>query len=250
MAKKKVEGVCPLCQESKTLILSHIIPKFFWKPIKESDGFYVGLSSTPGKKEFKGQKELKEHLLCQNCDGVVLQRYEEHLARWIFQKAECPIDHGRHATLTGIDYLMAKKALLSILWRMSLSKQTFFADVNLGEKHTEAMRRILFTDEDIEEHEYPIIMTVPYLGGEHIDKLILQPTWVRIDDGNRVYRCFVCGFFFAFEVGSAEPAQAMLRCNLKKDGTWVIAKREAQEISHLWEILREVYDNAQRSGRR
>ena len=225
---------------------SHIIPKFFWKPIKEADGFYIGTSTNPEKNEYQGQKEHAEHLLCKNCDCVKLQQYEDYLSRVLFQKAEPIEDYGRHAQLNGLDYLKTKKALLSILWRMSHSKQSFFKHVNLGSRHSEKIRTLLYSSEyNIAESEYPIAIIAPYMEGQHIDKLILEPTMVRLPNGNRAYRCFICGFFFAFEVGSASPSKAAIHCNLKTDGTWIIGKREVHEIEHLWKILCKAYGNRQ-----
>ncbi len=51
-------------------------------------------------------------------------------------------------------------------------------------------------------------------------------TMAAFASDNRAYRCFICGFFFAFEVGSAASTKAALHCNLKKDGTWLIGKRD------------------------
>jgi len=70
-----------LCLERQTLVKSHIIPKFLWKPMKTEEGYYFPLSSDPSNPEYKSQKEYTEHMLCSNCDNFVLQRYEDKLSR-------------------------------------------------------------------------------------------------------------------------------------------------------------------------
>ena len=239
MRKKNVRGQCPLCRTDQQLIRSHIIPKFFWKPLKEDGGRYEAFSTAPEKGEYFGQKEMTEHLLCVHCDGVILQRYEDYLSRLIFQKAGPIENFGKYARLNELDYLKAKKALLSILWRMSVSRQKFFSLVDLGEYHTERLRALLISDDDIAEEDYPMTIIAPYLDNEHLGKLILEPTMVRVS-GNRVYRCFITGFLFGFIVGSAPHSKEALHCNLKKDGSWLMGKRDVSEIGHLREVLKQV----------
>ncbi len=64
MSTKTDTGICKLCQQQATLVDSHIIPNFHYKPLKEKEGLFYILSTDPKKKELKRQKGITEHLLC------------------------------------------------------------------------------------------------------------------------------------------------------------------------------------------
>src|SRR5437868_1951479 len=81
---KPIYGHCRLCNLKDRLIDSHIIPNFYFKSLKEVEGFYYIQSTDPLKREFKKQKGITENLFCAKCDNVRLQRNEDHLAKVLF----------------------------------------------------------------------------------------------------------------------------------------------------------------------
>ncbi len=143
MRKKPVMGTCRLCLCHSQLVQSHVIPEFFFKPLKEKDGHFFIQCSDPAKKELKQQKAPTENLLCLKCDTVRLQKNEDHLSRILYQANNLKIiDAERFLAVTGYDYDRIRKGLLSILWRMSISQNPFFKNVNLGDRHEEILRRL------------------------------------------------------------------------------------------------------------
>jgi hypothetical protein len=184
-------GTCRLCLKHGPLVNSHIIPKFHWKQLKISEGHFFVVTNDSKKKERKEQKEVTERLLCTQCDTVVLQKYEDHLARVLFGGKELQFqNNGRTFCVSGFDYRKIKNGLLSILWRMSLSSHAYFKEVNLGEKHVERIRLALLNNEVLPELEYPIHFCIPRFSGKHHTSWIVPPDFTRAD-GNRVYRCLI-----------------------------------------------------------
>ena len=235
MPKNQIHGPCRLCGVENRLVESDIIPKFQYKPLKEADGHFLVISTDAGKKVVKRQKTITEHLLCAECDNVRLSRYENHLAKVLF--GGCPIGGkqvGRLLVVEGYNYRMLKNALLSILWRMSVSSNPYFSEVDLGSKHEERFRLALLNDTEFQEEEYPILLIAPLFGGVHLGNWTLPPDFNRTG-GNRVYRCLISGLLFTFLVGSA-PISNLVRPLILRRASWSIARQNVEEIPFLLEI--------------
>jgi hypothetical protein len=232
MHSKPILGKCRLCQQDEPLVDSHIIPKFHLKPLKEEEGHFYIISTNPKKPELKEQKGATEHLFCAKCDNERIQRNEEHLARVIF--GGYPLDgkqDNRVLRVSGYDYQKVKNGLLSILWRMSLTKHPYFKAVQLGPIHEENIRQALLMDTKFSEDEYPILLTVPLFEGKFIGDWILPPDPARVGQ-NRVYRCLISGLLFTFFVGAA-PLDANVRPLLLRQDEWPIIRARVEEIPFL-----------------
>jgi hypothetical protein len=217
------------------LVDSHIIPNFQYKPLKQAEGHFLVLSTNPEKKVVKRQKGITEYLLCAQCDNVRLSRYEDHLAKVLF--GGHPLSGkqtGRLLVVEGYDYKKLKNALLSILWRMSVSSEPYFSEVDLGSKHEERLRLALLNDTEFQEEEYPVLLTAPVFDGRHMGSWTLPPDFARTD-GNRVYRCLISGLLFTFLVGSA-PITNMVRPLVLRRTGWSIARAEVEEIPFLRDV--------------
>lgn len=77
-----MEGICRLCKEEKELAGSHIIPKMFYKHIKEkSETGGIRLVSDPNKRLQDG---LKLPFLCHSCERL-FSKYEKYFSDKFFQ---------------------------------------------------------------------------------------------------------------------------------------------------------------------
>lgn len=240
MPKKKFIGQCRLCLEQKELVDSHIIPRFQYKPLKKREGHFLIIPSDLNEKELKEQRGFTEPLFCGKCDNVRLQKNEDHLARVFF--GSHPVkstNHGQLLVINGFDYKKVKNGLLSILWRMSLSSHKAFKKVELGDKHEEQIRNIIWNEMNISEDEYPILLTLPILGDKFYPDWILSPDVVRFNN-YRAYRCLISGFLFTFLVGSAVVPQTIKPLFLHGDGSWLIDRPKIEEIPFLFEACLEL----------
>jgi hypothetical protein len=229
-------GDCRLCGQVRPLVNSHVVPRFLCKSLKINGGSYYVMSSNPATPERHGQKDVVEPLFCGDCDTVTLQRYEDHLARFLGSGPGAVTLTIREETsvsaiVTGYDYLKLKNALLSVLWRMSLSRHELFKKVQLGPKHTEALRVILLNGETPPEDRYGVSFTVPQIEGKHYPDFLSAPSPSR-SGVNRIYRCVIAGILYTFEIGSgplSEPFQAL---TIRKAG-WRVLKIEIETIPFL-----------------
>lgn len=247
--RKVIHGCCRLCKTPGPLVDSHIIPNFQYKPMKEKDGYFLVLSTDPAKKQIKRQKGITEYLLCAECDNVRLSRYEAHLAKVLF--GGHPLhgrDTGRLHVVSGYDYKKVKNGLLSILWRMSVAKDPYFADVDLGPKHEKRIADVILNDKTLPEEEYPLLLAAPFLDGAVLGDWFLPPDFARVH-GNRVYRCLIAGLLFTFIIGSA-PLDTSYKAVILRQNQWPIIIAKVEEIPFMLDAcLRLGRANAIRDGK-
>lgn len=241
MKQDHVESeVCALCLKAEPLVMSHVIPKFNFRQIKNGSGQYHVLSPDPAVSPRKGQAELQEPLLCKDCDTVVVRDGETYLAKLLYGEPGTTgitraINGGPAVwTLTHLDFGRVQRALLSILWRMHVSKQDFFKQVDLGPKHAEALRVSTLNKTPVGQFDYPVSCAMPLLGGKHYTDVLAIPDVLRAD-GNRIYRCLISGFVFSFVIGSAGLATWLRPFVLREDGTWPIMRDELEKMPAFYE---------------
>lgn len=248
MLKNRINGVCSLCLKQKRLVDSHIIPKFHYTPLKAKEGLFYTLSSDPEISEKKEQKGATEYLLCAECDNVTLQKNEEHLARVLFGGTKIRVlNKGYYIHLSGFDYKRIKIALLSILWRMSLSKDKRFKSVKLGELDNERIRKIIIDNLDLAEEEYPISFTIPLLDGKFYPDCHFFPDSIR-EGANRLYRCVISGFIFSFWIGAQVDSEAQ-SLFIQADGSWIVPKMEVCKIPFLNEAFNKLGNSMRKRNR-
>jgi hypothetical protein len=225
-------GICKLCLEEKPLVDSHIIPNFLYKLLKQSDGSFLYITPNANDKELRKQAGISEPLLCAHCDNIKIQKYEDHLKRVLFNKSFWKNTSKQGVfRLEGFDYQKLKNALISILWRMSLSENIFFEKVRLGPKHEEVIRYRLVNDATFEVDEYPITLTIPLFQESPRLEITMQPDTGRAGL-NRLYLCVLNGFAISIEVGSAAPQKSDTVAFLTKTH-WLILTTPLENLPYL-----------------
>lgn len=116
---------------------------------------------------------------------------------------------------------------------MSLTKNPYFSDVDLGKKHEECLRIALLNDIQFAEEEYPILLTAPLFNGKDLGNWILPPDFIRVE-GNRVYRCVISGLLFTFFVGSA-PLGKAARPFILRLKNWPIVRAKVEDFPFLFD---------------
>jgi hypothetical protein len=77
-----VIGKCKLCGNESNLILSHIVPSFVFKWLKENSATgYLRFANTPN---LRVQDGIKEYWLCNVCEGL-FNKWETEYANKIFR---------------------------------------------------------------------------------------------------------------------------------------------------------------------
>ena len=172
------EGKCALCQQVAVLRKSHIIPEFLYGTLYDEKNRFNTFGKT-GKPEVGiEQKGFRERLLCDYCEqrfsrheGVAALFYYGTVEAFAAQQSVVNYRGGLKFTriskdaqptmdvipelllVEGVDYPALKLFLLSLLWRMGVSRLHFFREVELG-PHESRLREMLLKNDPGEPDEY------------------------------------------------------------------------------------------------
>src|SRR5690554_1024049 len=125
-------GVCLLCEESRELCNSHIIPEFVYKALYDDKHRFHTLSVSGSAPPSYGQKGLRERLLCASCE-TQLSVHERYVNLLFTGQTQINVSRkGSLIEVNGIDYRHFRLFGMSILWRAHVSNLPFFAAVDLG----------------------------------------------------------------------------------------------------------------------
>lgn len=110
-----MDGLCALCDQHATLRRSHIVPEFAYKPAYDESHRLVVVN--PGTSEQRGHapKGLRSHLLCDDCEQLLNDRYEKPFRRY-WLDGEVPAPSRRHMSpIAGpSDVLHAQSAVVGV----------------------------------------------------------------------------------------------------------------------------------------
>jgi hypothetical protein len=154
---------CKLCLKNHELQESHIISEAFFESVYDSKHRAIPISIDSSEIKFV-QNGIKEKLLCRSC--------EQKLGRWETILKRDLVDIGNKNSrflkiihindellkIEKIRYKEFKLAILSILWRMSITSRPFFESYKLG-VYEEKLRIHLLNEHNIDERKYPILVS-------------------------------------------------------------------------------------------
>lgn len=200
---------CRLCLQEAPLCKSHVIPEFCFKPFYDNSHHFIEVTDVKKGKVRKGQKGYWERLLCKDCEALI-SRYERY-ARRLFADPLPPIVPGtqrvrQHPNLT---YRDLKLFFLSVLWRCSVSTNSFFKHVSLG-PHDEKIRLMLLTRDAGFANLYSVMIFALHFDGKRLPDFMVEPTPTRFE-GRKCYRFVLSGFVILIFVSSHDAPEKFLR---------------------------------------
>ncbi|MDZ7723247.1 MAG: hypothetical protein U5R06_10690 [candidate division KSB1 bacterium] len=208
---------CKLCKKETKLCNSHIIPEFFFKPLYDEKHRINVVPLSENQRQRYEQKGIREYLLCKNCEDQ-MSIYENHVRKVFFGGTEILVNPGNPMTIENINYKDFKLFQLSILWRASISSNTFYSNISLG-PHEEKIRKMLIEENPGGWLEYPCLLyaILRITKKEILDDLILPPDSIKFE-GHRLYRFFMGGSFWIFFVSSHTDTLELTHFFLTEDG--------------------------------
>lgn len=230
-------AVCALCKTSGELQNSHIIPEFFYKLVYDPNPrrFRV-ISAIVSEPERFEQKGFREPLLCKVCEQK-LGRWEDYAKRAFVDGRGLQITQQKNEViLSGLKYKLFKLFLLSLLWRLSVSKLGFFKEVRLG-TYEEKIRLALINDDPLLPQQYACWMIVVLVGGKAHTDWIVEPTVARVG-GRHVYSLVIAGVLFNFHVGRQPLQQNIAAQVLNERGEMTVPVMEMRNIPFLINFAR------------
>jgi hypothetical protein len=226
---------CALCQSNDPLRNSHIIPEFFYKQLYDNIHRFHVVSGDPSKSDFPKQKGVREKLLCEKCEQKI-SRWEKYAKESFGDGVGLNIVRkGNIFKLSNLDYRVFRLFLLSLLWRMGVSKLEFFEDTCLGDKHQEILRKALLNEDPLEPLEYPCLISAVQLNGQFHKAWISQS--MHNKSGNYHCHCIVInGILFCFFVASHAMPTILKEACISRKNEISVYFGEVKEIPFLAEF--------------
>ena len=225
---------CKLCLEEKPLIKkSHIIPDFQYKEMFDEKHRIIRISQEEQRSFSIPDGEYEPNILCADCDNVLIGGWESYASQIFYGGTNPPIiaenfrkpDGLEFLQVRGVDYEKFRLFLLSVVWRASISKRPFFANVSLG-PHEEKIRRILIDRNPGKANQYPCLIST-YRKGVLPKEVIAAPKKIRIHgnsgDIKKIgYSFLIGGFLFMYKISENENDDAFLEAAISENGDMMV----------------------------
>jgi hypothetical protein len=243
--------VCKLCHSNNQLQNSHIISETFWTAIYDKKHRAVPLATEISSLKFI-QKGIREELLCKLC--------EQKFSTWELILKNSLVDIGnrnsRFLTINRlnenlykiecIEYKEFKLAILSILWRMSITSDPFFKSYDLG-VYNEKLRQILLDENVPDEKQYPIMVSRC-----EIDN-IFYPDMIFLFPPVKCYKMFtvqsfvIWGHHFKILVNDEKFPKTFNEYFLRYSGELFIDVQDILEFAHRKSVFSKIFDTGVKS---
>ncbi|WP_344928956.1 hypothetical protein [Aquimarina addita] len=202
--------------EKELIKKSHIIPDFLYRNSGMFDEKHR-LRSISKQDLLKGKKpKLRQtgindkNILCANCDNVVIGQYEKYASESFYNKtlnlnnlSDCKnLKEGNinFNICSNIDFKKYRLFLLSILFRASISKNSFFNEVKLSNANLENLRKMLFNDDPGNYKDFPFVLFSLNKLDLVSNDLIINPMRIEMD-GMVEYNFVFAGILYKFYEG-------------------------------------------------
>lgn len=205
-------GHCKLCGSHKQLVKAHIIPEFLYKELYNDIHQTQYVDSNKNVELIKNLKTgiWDSEILCKECDGDILNaRYDDYASKalWGYKNLNLVLE-GKYLiqdpritwqVWKNLDTGRLKLFFLSVLWRASVTKKSFFNDVSLGSLHEQNIKEMLMENNPGDLDDYPILLIRFSQKDENSRKLLLQIKKQRLDGKTR-YVCLMNGLLVVWHI--------------------------------------------------
>lgn len=243
--------VCKLCQEKYELRESHIISEALYTCVYDKRHRALPISMETSELKFI-QKGIREKLLCDCCEQK-LSRWETILKRDLVDIADqksnfLTINHIGEKLLKvkGIRYKEFKLAILSILWRMSITSNPFFKSYKLG-TYEEKLRQKLFNEDVPDENKYPIMVSRYELDGVFYPDIIMGFPPGKYDQIFTVQSFIIWGHRFMVFVNDKRFPKVPVDVFLRNSGELFVDVCSLVELASPESVLSKLYDEKVKS---
>lgn len=237
---------CRLCQINNDLCSSHIISEAFYDGVYDAKHRAVPISMNYQKLKFI-QNGFKEKLLCGDC--------EVRLSRWESVLKETLVDIGnKTSTSLSIDiigkelfrvkcirYKEFKLAILSIIWRMSITSDPFFESYKLG-VYDEKLRQALLSEKVPDEKKFPIMVSRYELDEVFDPGMVMGFPPGKYERLFTVQSFIIWGHRFIVFMNDKIFPEVPIECFLRDSGILYVDVRSLVELASPESIMSKVYD--------
>lgn len=245
-------NICKLCLKDKELRNSHILPEFMYQSlynldVKRFNSFEINLDKIEDSKKQILQKGIREYLLCQSCE-TLLSRYEKYASETLYSKnlnnktfiveaKQTPDQNFFTYDYAGFNYKDFRIFLLSILWRLIISKSFKTPDIECG--LIEELRVAILNENPLQYDQFGcLVQSIFYKKGQLVKGFILSP--YMTGKNNEILNILVDGFMFSFFLNNQTEKDKTFF--LKEDGTMIVFGRVIFEDENLFKRLKTAFD--------
>jgi hypothetical protein len=137
-------GVCKNCGQTKKLVKAHIIPRKFFEVIRGTGYYSALIDATKPLKQAATYYQAGAHdtsILCEDCERKFsdFDKYGWQILGNPDLSKPLP-DHSGHKLVC--DTGKIRRFILSILWRASVSRNSFYSSIDLGSDEATVKERV------------------------------------------------------------------------------------------------------------
>lgn len=224
--------ICRLCLQVKPLRHSHIVPEFAYAGIYDDNHRMIAFQPEDMEKFFFEQKGFRFHLLCDDCEKLLNERYKTPFHKfWVEGQQLLKLQSSVQKVVRGIDYTTFKLFHVSILWRASVCEHPIFDRADVMPMN-DLLRQMLLSGVPGPVTLLPITASALTDGGRIADPIVATPRWLRFP-GHEAFAFVFCGCQWLYFITN-EPAPALRSRQLDESGTMVIEPMPIMDLFHQY----------------
>jgi hypothetical protein len=241
-------NACALCGHQKSLRKSHIVPKFWFKVVKDGAQRMHQVSANHSPMPPYIQDGPKTPLLCEDCESLLNETYEKNFIEvWHTNPVyPTPLPEDLFAIDVG-DYARFKLFHLSVLWRAGLAALrestklglSPWSAVHLG-KHEPRLRKMLLTADPGEDDEYAVcglFLTLPNKPQQFEPRFFMNPDR-RNYDGMEMVSFYFAGMWWWYVVEN-HCSSFVRPIKLDSGGTMPVKTMCVTDLQRMSEIFKD-----------
>jgi len=243
-----INGKCRLCgKDNADLLESHIIPEFLYKSIYDAKHRFIDFTEDPKTGVRFAQKGVRENLLCSNCE-LLLSKYEKCLSDFFFELNTNSNNSiislsSEFRYVKKIKYTEIKVALLSILFRMAVSKLSQFDGYSLG-PYENVFRDIILNNKYTDRYTFSIHISPVSINKCYYPDLIM--TYEKVSKYKNIYnfQCFIINGYLIEIMLSKVPTNDIFHLfDLREKGKIIMRDIDISMVNIKQTLLNRYKDN-------
>ena len=229
--------ICKGCNKDKKLVRAHIIPESFFRDLRANENTLKLVSNVKGIHTKKAPIGIYDpEILCRECEDR-FQKSDDYAAKTLIDCSthEELKQYGRKVgyRINGVNNDLLKIFVISVLWRASISKQTFFKEVNLCALEEKA-KKLIWDQSSGNKHDFSFVLA-KFDDTGTISKTMLDPHQERWF-GKRYYRFYIGGYILYVKADSQVTPEEWAHF-IPCDDTLIIVSRGNIENSKEYPVL-------------
>jgi len=235
--------VCQLCKQDAPLVKSHIIPRSFYRIVKNRGNNELNiLSNIANEHPKKSRIGIYDKIVCESCERL-FSPWDDYtqalLLRKISNQIPLIVDNQVLAyRLEGSDYHKLKLFFISLLWRASVSSHKFFSKIQTG--RFEPLLNKAIRENDPGNNNFFSVNLAKF--NKDLGTAMLDPHPERFE-GVNYYRFYLAEYIAHIKVDQRRASPILSDVALSQDKPLIIINRDlhkSAEFRVLQDIIRTI----------